>query len=162
MLLVGRLQCLVKEHKWYVVLFMRVIYVCLMAAMLHQCRDKPALVNMLQLKHESNHVFIKFSYYKNVISASSREQHFFICNRPSKKSLQYICCVTNIHATNWLTMSCSTMFLNTVRNRSFRKLLFHDYTQKTLISRSTSQAISTSLSRKLHFYHLRTNTKTHR
>ncbi len=69
---------------------------------------------------------------------------------------------TNIHATNWLTMSCSTMFLDAVRNRSFRKLLFHDYTQKTLTSRSTSQAISTSLSRKLHFYPLRTNTQTHR
>lgn len=103
MLLVGRLQCLVKEHKWFVLLFMRVIYVCLMAAMLHQCRDKPALVNMLQLKHESNHVFIKFSYYKNVISASSREQHIFICNRPSKKSLQYICCVTHKHTRHKLT-----------------------------------------------------------
>lgn len=59
-----------------------------MAAMVHQCRDKPALVNTLLLKHESNHVFIKFSYYKNVISASSREQHFFISTLQMRQTLE--------------------------------------------------------------------------
>ncbi len=139
---------------------MRVIYVCLMAAILHQCRDKPALVNMLLLKHESNHVFIKFSYYKNVISASSREQHFFISSLQMRQTLKekssiHMLCYTQTY-TSQTDLQC---FLKTIRNQFFRKLLSHDYTQKTLISSSTSQAISTSLYRKLHFYPLRTNTQ---
>lgn len=59
--------------------------------------------------------------------------HLHSSHPKRKVSNKYAELRTNVHATNWPTMSCLTMFLDAVINRVFRKLLFHDNMHKLIL-----------------------------